>query len=183
MLSKSRIRQVLLPEMEFWRNLIKFAIPIALQNLTTALFGIIDVSIISNMGEVAVSSVSIANQVSYISNNITFGITSGASVILSRCYGAKDKEGFKKAFAIMLFLSTILNTIITMVSFCLPRQVLSLYTNEAELIAQGAVYLVITAVTNIFYGISHSIVSFFRSVKMPSIPMYAALVTVAVKTA
>ena len=97
MQSKNRIRQVLLPEMEFWRNLIKFAIPIALQNLTTALFGIIDVSIISNMGEVAVSSVSIANQVSYISNNITFGITSGASVILSRCYGAKDKEGMDRA--------------------------------------------------------------------------------------
>lgn len=182
MIKKETIRQVFFPEKEFWKNLILFAIPIALQNLTIALFGIIDVSIISNMGEMAVSSVSIANQVSYISNNVTFGITSGASVILSRCYGAKDKEGFKKAFAIMVLLSTMLNAVITMLSLSAPGQVLSMYTDEAELIAHGTIYLLITAVTNIFYGISSSIVSFFRSVKKPSIPLYAAMVTVAVKT-
>ena len=182
MQSKVKIRQVLFPEKAFWNDLIKFTIPIALQNLTTSLFGILDVSIISSMGEMAVSSVSIANQVSYISNNVTFGITSGASVLLSRCYGAKDREGFKKAFTIMLLLSTLLNTLITVASFCLPRQILGLYIDDRELIAQGAIYLVITAITNVFYGISSSIVSFFRSVKLPSIPLYAALGTVAVKT-
>ena len=79
---KQELRQVFLPEIDFWKKLIQFAIPIALQNVTVALFGIIDVSIISNMGELAVSAVSIANQVSFITTNVTFGITSGDSVIL-----------------------------------------------------------------------------------------------------
>ncbi len=183
MKKKAMIKEVLLPGGGFWKDLIKFAIPIALQNLTVALFGIIDVSIISNMGEVAVSSVSIANQVSYISSLITFGITSGASVILSRCYGAMDKQGVRKAFAIMLLLCTLLNGLITVVSFGMPGQMLALYTNDSELIAQGAIYLVITAVTNLFYGVSNSITSFFRSMQRPFVPMFAAILTVSLKTA
>lgn len=179
---KQELRQVFLPEIDFWKKLIQFAIPIALQNVTVALFGIIDVSIISNMGEVAVSAVSIANQVSFITTNVTFGITSGASVILSRCFGAKDKDGFRKAFAIMLMLSVALNSVIAVASLIVPRQIIAMYTDEVILIPLGATYLVITAVTNIMYGISGSVVSFFRSVGKPSIPMYASLVTVFVKT-
>lgn len=66
---------------------LSFSIPIAMQNMSSAILGIIDVSVISNMGETAVAAVSLANQLFYIVSLITFGITSGASVYLSRCFG------------------------------------------------------------------------------------------------
>ena len=182
MTCSENIRQVFFPERSFWKDVLRFGTSVALQYLTLALFGIIDVSVISNMGEDAVSAVSLANQVFYVASLITFGITSGGSVILSRYYGAGDDKAVRKAFAIMAFLSTVVNTVIMIASFVIPRQLLALYTNEPVLIADGALYLFITAPMNIFYGISNSMAYFFRSVNRPSIPMIISILTLALKT-
>ena len=44
------------PEKAFWKMVLTFAIPIAMQNMSSAILGIIDVSVISNMGETAVAA-------------------------------------------------------------------------------------------------------------------------------
>ena len=95
----------LMPERAFWKKVLTFAAPIALQNMSAAILGIIDVSIISGMGEVAVSAVSLATQLYYIITLITFGITSGSSVYLSRAYGEHNPKTFRETFSLMLFLS------------------------------------------------------------------------------
>lgn len=179
---KGVVRQIILPERDFWKKVFGFAIPIALQNLSVALFGIIDVSIISNMGEVAVSAVSLANEVFYVASLITFGITSGTSVLLSRYYGAGNRGEFKKNFAAMLVMCTVINTLVMLLSFVVPGQLLALYTDEKVLMEAGAIYLIITAPMNVCYGIANSISTFFRSVHKPSVPLLVSLATVIVKT-
>lgn len=176
------IKSVFFPEREFWKRVFGFGTSVAVQNLTVALFGMIDVSVISYMGETAVSTVSLANQVFYVASLITFGITSGASVILSRYYGAGDTEGVRKAFSVMVFLCTIVNAAIMTASLAVPRLLLALYTDDPMLMAEGAVYLVITAPMNLFYGISNSLSAFFRSVNRPSVPLIVSLATVVLKT-
>ena len=179
---KSEMKQILFPERKFWKNVIGFAIPVALQNLSVALFGIIDTSIISNMGETAVSAVSLANQVFYVASLITFGITSGTSVLLSRYYGAKEPGKLRKVFSIMLLACLIVNAFVALASFGLPNQLLALYTDETALIEAGAIYLIITAPMNLCYAVSNSMSAFFRAVQKPSVPMKVSLVTVIVKT-
>lgn len=182
MQKRSYVKEILFPERAFWKQVARFGTSIALQNLTVALFGMIDVSIISDMGEAAVSAVSLANQVFYVASLITFGITSGASVMLSRHYGARDEAEFKKAFTVMCFLCTVVNAVITGASFGIPRLLLAMYTDDPVLIAEGAVYLIITAPMNLCYGISNSMASFFRSTNRPSVPLAVSLITVALKT-
>ena len=176
------IRQIILPERDFWKNVFCFAIPIALQNLSVALFGIIDVSIISNMGEVAVSAVSLANEVFYVASVVTFGIASGASVLLSRNYGAGNHGEFKKSFAAMVFICILVNSLVMILSFAVPERLLALYTDEKAVMEAGVIYLIITAPTNVCYGIAYSIATFFRSVYKPAVPMIVSLVTVMIKT-
>ena len=178
----NQVRQILLPERSFWKQVARFGTSIALQNLTVALFGMIDVSVISDMGETAVSAVSLANQVFYVASLITFGITSGASVMLSRHYGAGDESSFKKVFSVMCFLCTVVNTLIMVASFAVPRLLLGIYTDDSVLIAEGAIYLIITAPMNPIYGISNSLGSFFRSTNRPSVPLVVSVATVVLKT-
>ena len=177
-----QVRQILLPERSFWRQVARFGTSIALQNLTVALFGMIDVSIISDMGETAVSAVSLANQVFYVASLITFGITSGASVILSRLYGAGNERAFKKIFSVMCFLCTVMNTLIMVASFAVPRLLLGIYTDDSVLIAEGVIYLIITAPMNPIYGISNSLGCFFRATNRPSVPLIVSVSTVVLKT-
>ena len=86
----------LMPEKQFWLKLLSFSVPISIQNMSSAILGIIDVSIISGMGENAVAAVSLATQLFYIVSLITFGITSGASVYLSRHMARKTPKEFAK---------------------------------------------------------------------------------------
>ena len=64
---KTVIRQIVLPERDFWKQVLKFGTSIALQNLTVALFGMIDVSIISDiMLHLRRNSIAFRSEILYI---------------------------------------------------------------------------------------------------------------------
>lgn len=170
------------PEKAFWKMVLTFAIPIAMQNMSSAILGIIDVSVISNMGETAVAAVSLANQLFYIVSLITFGITSGASVYLSRSYGEKNPERMRETFSITLFFSLAINFLIMLFCLFFPKTSLGFFTEDVQTIKDGAIYLLIITPTFILYSLSNSYVAFFRSVKMPKIPMIATIVSLVIKT-
>ncbi len=179
----SKIFKNIFPEKAFWKMVLSFSIPIAMQNMSSAILGIIDVSVISNMGETAVAAVSLANQLFYIVSLITFGITSGASVYLSRHFGEQNPEGMRETFSITLFFSLLINLIIMLFCLFFPRIALGFFTDDAPTIKDGAIYLLIITPTFLLYSLSNSYVAFFRSVKQPKIPMIATMISLGIKTA
>lgn len=170
-----------MPEKAFWKRAMLFSIPIALQHMSSAILGIIDVSIISGMGEVAVAAVSLATQLFYIVSLITFGITSGASVYLARAYGERNEHSLRQTFALMLTLSMVLNIIIAVFCLVVPKTAMRFFTDDALTVKGGALYLVIITPTFVLYSLSNSLVAFFRSVNRPQIPMVATIVSLSVK--
>jgi len=178
-----KILKSIFPEKAFWKMVLSFSIPIALQNMSSAILGIIDVSIISNMGETAVAAVSLANQLFYIVSLITFGITSGASVYLSRSFGERNPEKMRETFSITLFFSFVINLVIMLFCVFLPNMALGFFTNDAETIKYGVIYLLIITPTFLIYSLSNSYVAFFRSVNKPGVPMVATMVSLGIKTA
>lgn len=180
-ISSPKLRR-LFPEKAFWANVLRFSIPVAIQNMSSAVLGIIDVSVISNMGETAVAAVSLANQLFYVVSLITFGITSGASVYMARSYGEQNPEGMRKNFSLTVLFSLLVNFVIMLLCLAWPKQALAIFTEETQTIADGAVYLLIITPTFLLYSISNSCVAFFRSVNRTKIPMIATIVSLALKT-
>lgn len=182
-LLKTMFNKTFFPEKTFWKMILSFSIPIAMQNMSTAILGIIDVSVISYMGETAVAAVSLANQLFYIVSLITFGITSGASVYLSRNYGERNHEAMRKTFSITLIFSLCINLLVMLFCLFFPYKSLGFFTNDSQTIKDGAMYLIIITPTFLLYSLSSSYVAFFRSVKQPKIPMIATMVSLGIKTA
>ena len=180
-LKSNKLRSIF-PEKAFWKMVLSFSIPIALQNMSSAILGIIDVSVISYMGEEAVAAVSLATQLFYIVSLITFGITSGASVYLSRYFGEKNPQKMRETFSLAMFFSLAINLLIMLFCLFFPRQSLGFFTDDAQTIKDGAIYLLIITPTFILYSISSSYVAFFRSVKQPKIPMISTIVSLVIKT-
>lgn len=170
------------PEKAFWKMILSFSLPIAMQNMSTAILGIVDVSVISYMGEAAVAAVSLANQLFYIVSLIAFGITSGASVYLSRSFGERNPEAMRKTFSITMMFSLCVNLIIMLFCLFFPYLSLGFFTNDSQTIRDGAIYLLIITPTFLLYSISSSYMAFFRSAKQPKIPMVATMVSLGVKT-
>ena len=170
------------PEKAFWLSVLKFSVPIAIQNMSSAILGIIDVSVISNMGETAVAAVSLANQLFYVVSLITFGITSGASVYLARNYGEGNPEGLRRNFSLTVLFSLLVNLIVMVLCIVWPRQALGIFTDQTQTITDGAVYLLIITPTFLLYSISNSCVAFFRSVNRTKVPMIATIASLVLKT-
>ena len=180
-IQKSKAFSGIMPEKQFWLKVLSFSVPIAIQNMSSAILGIIDVSIISGMGENAVAAVSLATQLFYIVSLITFGITSGASVYLSRAYGEKNPEGVRETFSITLLFSLLLNFLIMLFCLFAPQTALGFFTDEAQTIKDGALYLLLITPTFLLYSVSNSCVAFFRSADRPKIPMVATMVSLSIK--
>lgn len=180
-IQKSKAFSGIMPEKQFWLKVLSFSVPIAIQNMSSAILGIIDVSIISGMGENAVAAVSLATQLFYIVSLITFGITSGASVYLSRAYGEKNPQGVRETFSITLLFSLLLNFLIMLFCLFAPQTALGFFTDETQTIKDGALYLLIITPTFLLYSVSNSCVAFFRSADRPKIPMVATMVSLSIK--
>lgn len=180
---QKNIFRKIFPEVAFWKKILIFALPIAFQNMSTAILGIIDVSIISDMGETAVASVSLANQLVYIASLIIFGITSGAQVYLSRYYGEKNTHCLKETFSLMMFFTLLINTLIMLMCLIIPNMAIGFFTDDKALIAGGVSYIRVAAPLFVFSAISNSYAAFFRSVGIPKIPMITTIVSLLVKLA
>jgi len=83
----------LLKDKDFYRTLIKLAIPIALQNLVASSLNMVDAIMVGQLGETAIAGVGIANQVFFLFNLILFGTYSGASIFASQFWGKRDVRG------------------------------------------------------------------------------------------
>lgn len=171
------------PEKAFWKRVLLFSVPIALQNTSSAVLGIIDVSTISSLGEVAVAAVSLATQLFYIVSLITFGIASGASVYLSRYYGEKNPSKVRGCLCITVAVSLVVNGIAALLCLLFPRGAIGIFTTEAATVEEGAKYLLIITPTFLLYSLSYSMVAFFRSVKLPKVPMVAIILSLLLKVA
>jgi len=178
---KSGSLSKLVPEKQFLKKVLAFSIPVGLQNMSSAILGIIDVSVISGMGETAVAAVSLANQLFYIVSLIAFGITSGASVYLARSYGQKNSASMRQTFSLMLFFTVMVNVIIMALCMLMPDMAMRCFTDDNEVIKSGIVYLLIISPMFVIYSCSSSYVAFFRSVNNPKVPMIATVVSLSLK--
>lgn len=66
----------------FYRNVFALVLPMALQNLINVGITSADVIMLGKVGEIALSSSSLAGQIYFIMSLILFGLTSGAAVSL-----------------------------------------------------------------------------------------------------
>ena len=81
-----------------WKILVRFAFPLLLGNLFQQLYNAVDSFVVGNFcGNEALAAVSSSGSLQHLLIGFFQGVFIGASVIISRCYGAKDKAGVDDA--------------------------------------------------------------------------------------
>ena len=110
------MNKLFIKDTQFYKKVAGIALPIALQGLITQGVNMMDTLMIGSVGETELSAVSLANQFITIFHIFCMGIGMGASVLVSRYYGMKDKPSLQKTVAIMLRLTLILSSL-----FCVAQ--------------------------------------------------------------
>ena len=171
---------VLTRDRSFYKTLLRLAIPISLQNLVTFAVNFADNLMVGRLGDNAVSGVYMGNQphtliVMYI------GGTTGALLILAAQYwGKDDRNSIKKVVSIGTMFTLAPSAVLTTVCLIFSSQIISLFTNDAGVIAEGAAYLRIVACSYMPFAISQVLISAMRGVETAKIGMYISFATLSV---
>ena len=155
----------------FYRSLVALAVPVALQNLITFAVSFADNLMVGSLGDAAVSGVYMGSQIQTLLQMFSGGIEGAILVLASQYWGKKDIRSIKRIIAIGLQFSLMFGILLTTVCLVFPSQILSLFTADAAVIADGIVYLRIVCLYYVFFCVTQALISSMRSVEVARIGM------------
>ena len=139
---------------EFYRKLFALVLPLALQNLMTALVSASDALMLGLLDQSSLSSVSLATQVQFVLNLFYAALTIGATVLAAQYWGKGDKEAVERVLAIALKGSMAVSLVFFLAAFFCPQFLMQIFTDDPELIRLGLPYLRIVSWSYLFMGVS-----------------------------
>jgi len=166
----------------YYSELLRIGFPIMVQNLILSGLLLIDNVMIGGMGDAAISAVGIANKLGFVFILLLFGVNSGASGFSSQFWGKGDLASVRKVLGISMQICLVAAVPFFLVSQFLPRQVMTFFIRDAQVIEQGAGFLRIIGWSFLLQAISGTYAIQSRGVGRTRPPMYASVLALMVNT-
>ncbi len=163
---------------DYFRLLVKFTFPIALQNLIASSLNMVAVMMLGQLGATSVAAVGLANQVWFLLNLIVFGVVSGAAMFIAQLWGKRDVPSIRRVLGLTVKLGLMAALLFWALAIFFPSAVLKLYTEDAAVIALGSRFLRIFGWSYGFFAITAAYYVALRStgnVRLPLVVSISAL--------
>lgn len=138
----------------FYRKLFALVLPLAFQNLMTALVSASDALMLGLLDQSALSAVSLATQISFVLSLFYAALTIGTTVLAAQYWGKGDQESVERVLAIALKASLLVSLLFFLAAVFLPGRLMGIFTDDPELIRLGIPYLQIVSWSYLFMGVS-----------------------------
>ena len=192
----------------FYKKVLVLAIPIALQSLIAVGVNMLDTIMVGSIGslytylptedaqwisEQSLTAVSQANTFIGIYHIFCMGLGMGASVLVSRYWGMKQKgdedgsasHALKQTICLMLRLTLLLATAFALATYIMPDVIMKMYAKKAanaeellavtEVLKRGEDYLRYSVITYFFLGTSLTVTIVLRSVGQALYPLFVSV--------
>lgn len=167
----------LFKDKSFWKTAVKLTVPVALQNLLTSSFTLADTLLVSSIGTVALSSVGMIGQWSWLMNMVLIGFCSGATVFISQYWGVKDLKKIRHIGGISIMFALLISVIFTIISLAAPNLVIHLFNSDEKIVDTGMEYLRYVSFSYIAIALTNILAAVLRAVENVKLPMYVSLFT------
>ena len=161
----------------FWHDTTRLALPIALQNMLTSSFALIDTLMVSRLGDLALSSVGMAGQWSWFLNLIGFGVASGMSVFAAQYRGVKNHAAMRRVLGLSFVIILASSMVFLLAALLAPTAILTIFNKDPAVIETGAAYLRIACFSYPAVNLTVIMSVFLRTIERPKVPMYISFVT------
>lgn len=153
------------------RHLVIFSIPLLLGNLFQQLYNTVDTWVVGNyVSNEAFSAVGTVGPIINMLIGFFMGLSSGAGVVISQYYGAKQYDMVKKVVHTSLILTLVLSIIFSVVGIAMTPFMLRMMKMPAEAVPEATTYLTIYfagIVGLLFYNIGAGILRAIGDSKRP----------------
>ena len=134
-----------------YRHLLAYAIPLIFGNFLQLTYNAVDSILVSKgAGVAALSAVSVSNPVSVLLVQSISGLGIGASVYMSKFYGAGEGEKLKRSLSTTILFGTIAGGITTLLGILLAAPILEAMHTPLDIMHDSAVYLRLLFLGNFF---------------------------------
>ncbi len=168
---------------EYFSALLRFGLPIAVQNFISASLNAVGVLLIGQLGETAVAGVGLANQIFFLFSLMLFGITSGSAIFTAQFWGSGDLRGIRKVVSLGLSMALGAGILFSLVALAAPRAALGIYTNDPRVIELGSQYLGIVGWSYLATAASFTFGAHLRATGNVRTPMLVSVVALSLGTA
>lgn len=165
---------------DFWRITLRLALPVAIQNVLTSSFQLIDTMMVSQLGDVTLSAVGMAAQWGWLVTLLGFGMCSGMSVFVSQYWGVKDLKGIRRVLGQGILACLILTVAFMTFALATPQTVLRMFNQDPAVVAVGCEYLSIVCFSYPAIALTNVLSTALRNTERVKLPMYVSLVTTVV---
>ena len=161
----------------FWRSAITLGLPVALQNLLMSSLSLVDTLMISQLGDIPLSSVGMAGQLSWMMQLALFGLMSGASIFFSQYWGVKDMKGIRRVYGILITFALGVSAVFVLTGAVFPETVISVFNKDPDVIETGAAYLRIAVYSYPAVALTGIFSALLRSTESVRLPMWSSFVS------
>lgn len=163
-----------------WKIIISFSLPFLLSYFLQTLYGMADLFIIGQFCKVeSTTAVSIGSQVMHMLTVMIVGLAMGATVMIGKAIGARQREEASAAIGNTILLFMGLSIGITAVLLLLTKPIVSIISTPKEAVSGTIQYLTICFLGIPFITAYNIISSIFRGLGDSKSPMYFVAVACA----
>lgn len=175
-----QLKKYIITEGAFFRKVLALMIPVLLQSLISQGVNAMDTVMVGQLGEIAISGSSIANQFYIIFTYVILGVCAAGTVLITQYFGAEEYGTIRHVLDMMLQMGITIALVFAAVALLIPEKVLHLYTTDEAVIAEGAGYLRIMGCVYIPHAVSLIIVVALRAVGNAKLALFSILCSFAV---
>lgn len=157
------------------RTLLNIALPAMVENLLQMLMGLVDSYLVSQISLIAVSGVSVANNIISIYQALFIALGAAISSLIAKSRGEKNisKQFYYQAQGLLV--TIIISFILGIVTVFFGKNLLALFGMEKAVADSGGLYLKIVGGLIVSLGLLTTLASFLRAQGKTRLPMYVSL--------
>jgi putative MATE family efflux protein len=182
-LSRTQAFSGFFSDRDFYQQLFKIALPIALTQFIMSSLNMVGVLMIGQLGAVPVAAVGLANQIFFLLNLMLFGIYSGCAMFTAQLWGVKDVTNIRKVLGLALTLGVGAGSLFLLVAEAFPGIVIGIYSEDPAVVALGSEYLRIIGFSFIPFAISFGYAAVLRSIGDVQKPLVVTLTSLSINMA
>ncbi len=165
---------------EFYRTFFPLLAIITLQQLAALAVNLADNIMLGTYTELALSGATLVNQLQFTLQQIAAGVGMGIVVLASQYWGEGRTGPIKQIINLGVKSALLFGVVFFVCALTMPRQLLSLFTNDQAVIAEGMRYLKVICWTYLVFSVSNSLMYSLQSVETAAVGTVMSLTTICI---
>lgn len=161
---------------KIYKEIISIALPAMGENVLQMLMGMVDSYLVAGLGMVALSGVSVANNILAIYQALFIALAAAISAHLAQSSN-QGEQVVGTRMTESLKLTLLVSGILGLVAILAGPSLLALLGAEAAVVETGGLYLTLVGGAVVFLGLMTSLSAILRSLGRPALPMYVSLLS------